>query len=63
MRIDGTSLSIMSLNIDDSIVEMLTTPGVTDYELRKTFDSIVFKQSVNNMKSERHLGPLTRDFV
>lgn len=50
---DGTSPSTISLTIHDNTVEVVAAPGVTDSELRKAFDSILFKQWINNMKSER----------
>lgn len=53
LRTDGTTPSTLSLTIHDNTVEVVAGPGVTDSELRKAFDSILFEQWINNMKSER----------
>lgn len=52
LRTDGTSVPTLSLTIHNNTVEVAAAPGVTYSELRKAFDSILFKQWINNMKSE-----------
>lgn len=52
-RTDVTTPSTLSLTTRDNMAEVVAAPGVTDSELRKAFDSILFKQWINNMKSGR----------
>eukprot|EP01018_Ginkgo_biloba_P025944 Gb_41297 [translate_table: standard] len=56
---DGTSPITLCLDIQGNSIEVTAAPGVTDSELRKAVDSILFKQWIKNMQSER--GILTLD--
>ncbi|GLJ07122.1 hypothetical protein SUGI_0058900 [Cryptomeria japonica] len=57
---DETSPSTLYLTVNGNSVEVVAAPGVTDSELRKAFDSILFKQWEKNMQSERGILMLNR---